>query len=356
RKPDGSLATTQQDILAACATSTPTPTPTPTPTSTPAPTPIPQITCYRCTPNLNDGNACESAVFQMSSCPTGWTNNPNCFQNESGGMCPTQTTCYQCTPQTGDGNACQPILVNGTTCPAGTSNSPNGCAQAVGGSCDPSVPVTCYRCTQSLLDGNACESFVASNTCPTGSTPNANQCFVVVGGYCPQNVTCNQECGNNRICVGDGIVCINGRCRLSSNPTSETCQPMTQSIMCYRCTPSLTDGNLCESISITGQTDCPSGWSTSSDCRLIHGGNCPQQIPSTAIFDNERANIILFGLSIILFGVIVYKYRIGKELVDAGLFRMYLGISLFSRTLTKVVSRNVIPYEHRIDKYMKKKK
>ncbi|MCS7317877.1 MAG: hypothetical protein NZZ41_06200, partial [Candidatus Dojkabacteria bacterium] len=63
RKPDGSLATTQQDILAACATSTPTPTPTSIQTSTPTPTPTSSYVDY-CGPlDVNGDNKIDIVDF-----------------------------------------------------------------------------------------------------------------------------------------------------------------------------------------------------------------------------------------------------------------------------------------------------
>jgi len=161
------------------------------------------------------------------------------------------------------------------------SSSPTGCAAAVGGQCDPITPVTCYRCTDSLTDGNTCESFVASNICPSGSSTDPNGCAAAVGGYCTQVLECNSECGGNRYCTR-GLGCINGRCRLPSNPSSETCQEYQDSrmmLVCYRCTPRLDDGNACESIQFLSENgSCPSGWSTESNCRITAGGMCPRKI------------------------------------------------------------------------------
>ena len=288
-----------------------TPTPTPTLTNTPTPTPTPTITCYRCTPATDDGNACESQVFNQSSCPVGWTDNSNCFAVEPGGVCPAQTNCYRCTPQVGDGNACELVVINGSTCPAGMSSSPTGCAAAVGGQCDPITPVTCYRCTDTLTDGNTCESFVASNVCPSGSSTDPNGCAAAVGGYCPQY------------------------------------QDSRMMLICYRCTPRLDDGNACESIQFLSDNGlCPSGWGTDSNCSRLVGGICPQNIPNTAIFDDERLNIITLGLIFTLGGLIVYRFRIGSRVVEKPLDILYTGIGN--------ILESVLPFEKKIEKRFRK--
>jgi len=96
--------------------------------------------CYRCTERLDDGNACESLVADI--CPEGYTTKANCYEDQPGGACPT--------------------------------NSP-----------PPST--TCYRCTSRLDDGNACESFTVTGECPTNSSTQSS-CWLAVGGMCPQTL------------------------------------------------------------------------------------------------------------------------------------------------------------------------
>jgi len=96
--------------------------------------------CYRCTERLDDGNACESLVADV--CPSGYTTNPNCYEDQPGGVCPTSS---------------------------------------------PPPSTTCYRCTTRLDDGNACESFTVTGECPTNSSTQSS-CWLAVGGMCPQNL------------------------------------------------------------------------------------------------------------------------------------------------------------------------
>lgn len=307
-----------------------------------------QIQCFRCTASLGDGNNCESQIFNQQTCPAGWTSNSNCFEEEVGGFCPAEVECYVCTPALGDDDDCELVVFSGSSCPVGTSSSPTGCATAIGGSCESLSPITCYRCTSSIADGDTCESFEADTSCPTGSSSDPDGCGIAAGGYCLQAVSCNGECGGNRECVG-GLSCISGFCRLAANPTSETCQPPSGSILCYRCTSRTDDGNTCESILHEGTT-CPTGYTQTSDCRLAVGGACPQNIPNTAIFDDERANIISIGLFLVLAGILSYRYKLGRNLFINGVDRFYAGLSSFGR-----IKNVVTPFEERTQQKVRKK-
>lgn len=154
--------------------------------------PSQNITCFRCTPEQNDANTCESQVFQ-NSCPSGWSTNSNCAQ-AAGGSCAVEQkiTCYSCTPQLNDGDTCYPAVYNGNTCPAGTSTNPTGCAAAIGGFCS-FQQKTCYRCTDNPDDGDACLAFtINSSICPSGTSDLPNGCASAVGGRCP--VCLNNVC------------------------------------------------------------------------------------------------------------------------------------------------------------------
>ncbi|BCX14203.1 MAG: hypothetical protein KatS3mg085_735 [Candidatus Dojkabacteria bacterium] len=73
----------------------------------------PEITCYRCTPQEGDGDACESQTFQAETCPAGYTSNPNCNQ-AVGGSCEAPKFC---------GDTC----VNSQQCPEGNVCSNGRC-------------------------------------------------------------------------------------------------------------------------------------------------------------------------------------------------------------------------------------
>lgn len=100
-----------------------------------------ETTCYRCTQNLNDGDLCESFTVQSSFCPVGTSTSSTGCASAIEGACPvgmTQAqyvTCYRCTPNLNDGNACESFEYLGSMCPEGSSNLPTACAVSVGGSC-----------------------------------------------------------------------------------------------------------------------------------------------------------------------------------------------------------------------------
>lgn len=160
--------------------------------------PSEEVTCYKCTDILNDGNACQTQQFQ-NTCPTGWSRNSNCAE-AAGGSCAVEerVTCYICSPELNDGNMCVSTVFPGTVCPAGTSIIPTGCADAVGGSCASQVK-TCYRCTDDPADGDMCTPFQINSTlCPAGTSEQPNGCAVSVGGHC-------SSCTNN-ICPPDTAI------------------------------------------------------------------------------------------------------------------------------------------------------
>jgi len=138
---------------------------------------------------------------------------------------------------------------------------------------------------------------------------------------------------------------------LPSNPSSETCQEYQDSrmmLICYRCTPRLDDGNACESIQFLSDNGlCPSGWGTESNCRITAGGMCPQNIPDTAIFDDDRLNVITLGLVFTLLGLIAYRFRIGSRVVEKSLGILYTGICN--------ISESILPFEKKIEKRFREK-
>ncbi len=110
----------------------------------------------------------------------------------------------------------------------------------------PATPTTCYRCTERTDDGNNCESFtINGSTCPTGSSSSPTGCAVAVGGQCPVDDT----------------------------PPPP---PPPGNVTCYRCTPSETDGDDCESEIRTVTQGCRTGWTTNSSCaEETNDGQCP---------------------------------------------------------------------------------
>lgn len=95
------------------------------------------VTCYRCSQSLTDGNNCTSFTAQ-DNCPSGSSTNPNGCAAAVGGQCPQQVTCYSCTPDQYDDptgpDACRSQVFNQASCPAGWTTNAN-CWNAVGGQC-----------------------------------------------------------------------------------------------------------------------------------------------------------------------------------------------------------------------------
>ncbi len=271
---------------------------------------VPQVTCYRCTAATNDGNLCESQVYNnTTTCPTGWSTNSNCAQ-AAGGNCPMQTTCYRCTAVTNDGNTCESQILNGSNCSTlgvGWTNNSACQTAAPGGVC--AVQTTCYRCTAATNDGNTCENQVISGTnCSSlgaGWTSNSACETAATGGVCLVQTTCyrctaatndGNTCENQVI---NGTNCSSLGAGWTNNSSCQTAAPggvCAVQTTCYRCTPNSADGDTCENQVITG-TDCVAalgtGWSTNSDCAANAGGACPVQTTcfrcTTATTDSPTA-------------------------------------------------------------------
>lgn len=168
----------------------------------------PQITCYRCTAGLTDGNMCEQQTVNDASCPSGWTTNSNCAAAASGGSCPVEVACGATCNET---NALCP---QGHTCNAGicklnTCLTPGNCSD---NSCTPTVPVCGGSCTSNAqcpnnhtCAGNKCVlNGCTSSTCTNG-------CIPLCGGPC----STNSDCPNSHSCSA-------GKCVLNGC-TASTC-------------------------------------------------------------------------------------------------------------------------------------
>ena len=236
-----------------------------------------QVTCSKCTDQVDDANTCQNNTF-TNSCPSGWT-----LGTDSCNNCPysNQITCYRCSSQTDDGNTCEPFTSNSPTCPDGSSISPTECHNAIGGACPINQEITCSRCTSLTDDAGKCENRLFNNSCPSGWGPGVNTC-----SSCPAQIACS-KCTDNQ---NDGNACENNTFNVSSSDyncpagwvngvdTCSTNNSCLTTITCYRCTANLRDGDACESFPHKGSI-CPSGSTETPDCKNSMGNNsCPFEV------------------------------------------------------------------------------
>lgn len=103
-------------------------------------------TCYKCTDTLSDADLCESFTVNSNVCPAGSTETAGACEDAVGGVCPITTTenltCYRCTTSLTDGNTCESFVTTNDSCPAGSTETAGECEDALGGVCPGELPET----------------------------------------------------------------------------------------------------------------------------------------------------------------------------------------------------------------------
>jgi cysteine-rich repeat protein len=157
------------------------------------------ITCYSCTADLTDQQACDTGYYLGQSCPSGTSTNSNCSAQEPGGFCPMT----QCSDGIDNGDPedglvdCTPGAEDPGCFPDGQGNS---------GVCEPEdddetnvVSACASQCNSNYLGGGDifCEagSVCINNQCIasvctiSGVNCDPNQCLAI----CPSAVIANES-------------------------------------------------------------------------------------------------------------------------------------------------------------------
>lgn len=310
----------------------------------------------------NEANVCNGACDADNDCPSGTIcssglcRNPSCL-SETDCTCSTQSACNgACTSDSG--------CSTGLVCSSGACRNPSCLSEAdcacepgatnitVSGSvvCQDGAGSTSYPVPGSIIgivNGSAVvqqittdssgaftatidKSLIASNIMAvrliqraSGSLSNGQLISSLVG---PVSTYCSTQtqvsCTDSRfVCTGTGYEwCGLGTATSFSNFrfVYTGCTPGT--IVCGSACASTAEcptGNFCDAVTKTCKINACAG---RTDC-LDNG--CSLPLPATAIFDDDRANAVFYGLMLILLGILVFKYKIGANAVDTGLKYMF---------------------------------
>jgi hypothetical protein len=232
----------------------PSPTPSVSPSVSPSPSPTPSVSpspspdIYDCNTTCETDEQCQTANADYI-CSTEYNDLCRLDSNPESEICEPRENEYACNVSCETDEQCQTADSDyicsteyDNNCRLDTNPSAENCQPEVSPSPSPSPtptptpspspsPVT-YDCNSDCETNEQCESANADYTCSStygdkcrlDSNPASETCDTK-----PEEYACNSDCETNEQCetASSDYICYQDNCRLDSNPSAQNCQPTT---------------------------------------------------------------------------------------------------------------------------------